>query len=175
MLVVRQVRRHHRFPGNTMEVVTGGVLAGQEARCQREVREEGQVVLTGQLAVPLGILDVGAVQQVVLRLQGDRTRQPLVLGHLEPLLLPGRREVRQTDPTHLACLDELVESYGHVLDLLVVVVMGVVEIDVVGVEPCQGGIDSSRDVLSGQPPELGVGGHLRRDEDVVATAALLEP
>ena len=99
-----------------------------------------------------------------------------MLGHLEPLLLPGHREVRQTDPTHLASLDELVESYGHVLDLLVVVVvMGVVEIDVVGVEPHQGGIDSSRDVLSGQPPELGVGGHLRRDEDVVAMAAFLEP
>ena len=72
VLGVRQVRRHHGFSGDTVQVVPRGVLACEEPRRQRKVREEGQTVLTGELTIALRILNVCAMQQVVLGLQCHR-------------------------------------------------------------------------------------------------------
>ena len=99
-----------------------------------------------------------------------------MLGHLKPLLLAGHREIRQANPAHLASLDKLVKSRCHVLDLLgVVVEVGVVEINVVGMEPGQGGVNCGRDVLRRQALELWMGSNFRGDDDVVTSPAFFHP
>ena len=117
---------------------------GEEAAVQRGVGDEGEPeLLAGRRELPFG----GAVDEVVLHLGGDGGLQTPVVGDPQRAGdLPGG-VVGQPDVADLALSDEVVVHGQGLLQRGVRVgVVGVVEVDVVGLQAAQARLDLTDDV-----------------------------
>ena len=178
--------REHRAPA-VVEVRAGplgpravdvrpavAVLAGQEA-----LREP----VVGHARQALGLqqrlqrrLELRALDQVVVRLQRDELGQPVAPGDLQRAAQPLGGEVRRRDGAHLARADERVEGVEVLLlRHVLVVVVGVVEVDAVRPQPAQRVVARRRDVRRAQSLARRQRRHLGRQHDVVAAPARREP
>jgi hypothetical protein len=154
----------------------GAVLAGEEAGGQRIEVDHADLALQAQrLEI---VLEHGAVVEVVQRLQALVARDAQALGDVERLGQPRRGEVRGADGAHLAGLHEVVEGTQRVLERRVgVVVVRLVEVDVVGLQALERGLDRLADV-GRREPDLAFAHRLAElggQHHAAALAALLEP
>ena len=147
----------------------GAVLAGEEAFGEAPVGEDGEVLVAGEiLERPLERL---ALDQAVVRLQGDVAGQPIGRGDRQRLGEARGAVVGGGDLAHLARLDQLAEGpedlrQRHAL----VVLVGVVEVDAIGPEATQRRVAGGADVVRGEASEVRVFGDLRRDHHPLAGA-----
>ena len=162
----------------TLEALVAGDLTfehpqvGEQAAVQRRVGNDRQPEpLAGGSELPFG----GPVDQVVLHLRGDGCLQTPVVSDPQGLGdLPGGM-VGQADVADLARPDQIVIGGEGLLQWRVRVgVVGVVEIDVVGLQTAETRLDLTDDVAAGQAPIIDAGSDdavgLRRDHHVVAAA-----
>ena len=121
----------------------GPVLAGQHALGERRPHDLRDAVALAQR----DHLGLGpAPQHRVLRLAGDELRHA---GHVERRLDPVRRPLAEADVARLAGLDDLGQRLHRLLERRVVVVaVALVEVDVVGLQPLQRGVDLLVDLLA---------------------------
>ena len=112
-----------------------------------------------------------------MRLQHRVAGQPAGRADVERPPQPRGVMVRRADGPHLAVADQPIERLQRVLERhRRVVVVREVQVDAVGPEPLQRSVDRRGDPRRRQP--LGaahLGADLRRDQDVVAPAALAQP
>ncbi len=155
------------------------VLPGQEALTERAPRGDGDVPLARELqVVPLDL----AVDEVVARLEHFERLPPLAAGDLVGAGdLPGVRAHRGgAEVVDLAGLDEPVERLHQLAGgRLVVPAVDVEDVDVIGVEPVEQGVDAVADVLAVRAAAVRVAVadlpvHLRGDR-VALPVALGEP
>jgi hypothetical protein len=145
----------------------GAVLAGQEAASERPVRHTGQPLADAQVG-QVGLVAV-ALDQAVVRLKRDVAGEALGIGDLERGGQARGAVVGRRDVANLALLDELVERAEGLLELGVRVVgVGVVEIDVVALEPLQRLGRRGADVLSREALAVGLASDLGGQDDVRA-------
>ena len=150
------------------------VLAGEEPAAECAVGQHGEG--GGGSDRPQPRLVRRAVHEAVVRLQRDRGRQALLLGHAQPLVDHVRVEVGQAVGTDLPGPDQRVEGRRALLHRgLVVLVVREVEIDVVGAEPAQGLLDRSRHDRRREAVEARMVAALGHDEHLVAVAPPAHP
>ena len=175
------------------------VLAGQRAGGQRRIGEQPDILAQGHLRQT--VLE-GPVQQVVGVLDGGDARQPRHFGGAQVAHHAPGAFVRQADMADFAGLDQFGQRRQRLFDrhavMLRLVLVGadaetvgdavgpvdLVEVDVVGLQPRQAGLDRREEVGAIQPrlaiahPAEAAG---RRTDDLagedhpVALAARLEP
>ena len=151
------------------------VLAGQEPAGQRVVGQHGQVPLVRDgreraLVVPL--------DKVVVRLQHREFGEPQLALQPECLGQPLRRVVGGGDVPDHPVGDQGVERAQRLLERrLLIVVVHVVQVDIVGLQPVEGGVRLAADIVRPQVPVPGVtpAADLRGEHDLVAVAALFQP
>ena len=132
-----------------------GVLSRQQAARDRVVGNDADAFLAAERQhLPLDL----AEEQVVAGLDGVEPGQAERLAPADgPHQLIGE-EVRAADVADLALMDEVVEGAERLVDRgLRVVAVELVKVDVVGLQPAQGGIDGGEDVLAGVAPSKGAG------------------
>src|SRR6516162_3669710 len=158
------------------QILFTAVLAGQEAGGERVIGNDADLLLDAErLQLRLETL---AVVEIVERLQALEARQVLPLTHLQGLSETGRAMVGSADRPYLAFPDEAIIGLQRLLEVsLGIVDMGLVEIDVVGLEPLQGGLDGFGDLRLGQAlaPIGPLPAAFGRDDDALAPAAALQP
>ncbi len=118
-------------------------------------------------------------QHVVLRLVGDEG-DPQLARQCVPAPDLVRRPLRDADVVRLAGAHDVRERLHRLLERgVVVVAVRLVEIDVVGAQPRQRGVDRLHDVLAGEPVVVVSGAgrpeHLREDLEPLATLPLERP
>ena len=170
-----QVLVHSRSARALRIVLLASVLAGQEARGEREVRDDADVV--PQAHVAQRAFERVAVVQVVQRLQRFVARQSFARAGVERLRKARCREVRRADRLHLALLDQPRVGVERFLERRrLVVPMRLVQIDRIDLQPAQRFVDGLQDVVAAQAFALPhVGADLRGDDDVVVMAAARDP
>ena len=179
-------RLEHRRPAG-VEVRAGGlgtggldvlaarpVLAGEEALRQAVVRQHGEVPRLGDRQERA--LEV-ALDQVVVRLQHGELGEPVLALELEGRGQPLGRVVRRAEVAHRAGAHERVERAQRLLERRVLVVeVGVVEVDAVGPEALERGPRLALDVVGAQVADrAAAAADLRGEDDRVARAALGHP
>ena len=128
----------------------GLVLAGQHALRDRREHDLAEALLLAQRQ-HLGLDD--PPEHAVLRLVGDDPVEAHLPGDPQrgrDLLGP---PLRDAHVQHLALADQVVEgAQGLLQRRLVVVAVGLVQVDVVGPQPAQRAVRGLHDVLAGQAP-----------------------
>src|SRR5215831_8930288 len=127
--------------------VGAGVLAGQQAAGDRVVGDDADALLAAvREHFPLDL----AEEQVVPRLYAVEAGQPQRLGPADGSHELIDEEVRAADVADLPLVDQVVEGAEGLIDRrLEVVPVELVEVDVVGLQAPQGGLDGGEDVLAG--------------------------
>ena len=167
-----------------------GVAAGQHAHPQRRPGEDAEAVLAAQRNQL--VLD-SAVEQVVGRLLGREADVALQFARHHRFHHAPGGVGRAADVAHLAGPDQVVERAQRLVDGDAEVgPVGLVQVDVIRLEPAQRGVAGVQDACSGQPLRVRIAaGHmdrpgetgllvelagvdLRRDDDLVAAAGFLQ-
>ena len=157
---------------------TGGTSAipGQESARQRAPRDDANPLGPAQRQhLPFFL----AVDEVVVVLHRHEARPAVALGDLQHLReLPGVH-ARRADVARLAGPHDVVQRFQGLLDRRVrVEPVDLVEVDVVGPEPSEGGVDGLEQVLAGQAAVVRPVGHgeerLGGDHHLVARREVVE-
>ncbi len=148
--------------------LAAAVLPGQEPARERKVGDEADAeALAGRQQLLFGF----ELQPGVFALLAGERRQAALCRDRVRLLDHLRGEVRRADSAHRSFLDELVERAERLLerrDAVGAVVL--VEVDPVGLQPAQRGLDRLPDVGAGAASGLAVAqviSELRREDDLV--------
>ncbi len=117
-----------------------------------------------------------AVNQVVVRLQGDRRGVTVLFGDSQPLPDAIGAVVGDSEIANLAGDDQRVEGFECFFERsLRVVEMRVVQIDAVRLQALQRRLSCGRDVVGLQSLEIGMATHLGGDHDVVLQSPIGDP
>ena len=154
------------------------IFAGQEAGSQRAVGDHADpLLLTQWLQLAF---ELGPVDQAVVRLDRVVARQTVLVAGPQCLGQPPCRIVGAADIAHLALLHQIVQrAHGLVDGRAGVIEVGLVEVDVVGVQPAQAVLHGCHDVAAAQSLAVGAVPHaaanLGGQHDLAAVAACLHP
>ena len=158
----------------TVDPCVRAVLAGEKALRQPVVRKTGQAFAGGQIAQLAFV--VAPVHEVVVRLKGDVSGQPLARGYGERFGQPRRRVVRRRDITDFSFPQDGVERVQRFCERRVRVVrMCVVHVDAIDLQAPQRGLGCRPDSCGREPLEPRRHADLRGDHHVVAGAACRHP
>ena len=171
-----QVAGNHTDTAGTAQRCIGGgtVFAGQKAAGQRVIRQHPELMLTrnGRQLVFVH----RAVVQVVQRLQGFKAGQVVVGGNLQCLAQAAGAEIGRADRAHLALFDQARKgAQGRLQRFGRVFLMGLVQIDGVGLQPAQRAFQRGVDVARRQPRKFAPFAHLGGNQHLRAFATGLEP
>ena len=123
-------------------------------------------------------LELVAIIEIVERLQALIARKPKLGAEAQRFRQALGREIRGADHPDLAFADKLGEAAQRLLHGgLRIVLMGLVEIDVIGLQPPERSLDRLAHIGARQAllPLAHRHAELRRDDDLVAIAARLHP
>ena len=146
------------------------VLAGQDALGEGRPHDLAHSLLLAQ-GDDLGLDD--APDHRVLGLVRDDAIEAHVVGEAQRVVNLRRRPFRDADVVHLALADQVVEGPHRLLQRgLVVEPVGLEEVDVVGLQPLQRGMERLHDVLARETAvvRVGAGGPVDLGEDLDGVA-----
>jgi hypothetical protein len=131
-----EVALHHSASVGTLEIRLGAIFSGEEPGSEAEVGEHCEIVAFGH-GLEFGF-ELMTGHEAVLRLDRHRLRQPFGLGNGQPFAQPSLRIIRHRNVLGLTGTDDLIEDAGHLGDGgHLIVAVGVVEIDVIGLQTLQ--------------------------------------